>query len=232
MAGEADHEEAEVKLIGIWGSPFVKRVKIALQMKGIKYEDIEEPDVYGIKSPLLLQYNPVHKKVPVLIHRGKPIVESLVILEYIDETWNESPILPSDPYQRSLARFWAKYLDEKLIPAIWKSCWSKGKEQEEKMEECFVILKTLEDELNGNKFFGGETIGLVDIAANLLTVWLDVLEQIAGINLLTVDRFPILCRWRDDYVNCTVIKDNLPSREMLLAFFSGQLQATPPPTTT
>ena len=104
-----------VKLHGMWASPWVRRVTIALKMKGIPYEYFEE-DLKN-KSPLLLQYNPVKKLVPVLVHQGRPIAESLIILEYIDETWNNnSPnVFPNDPFQRSIFRFWAQFIDLQVI---------------------------------------------------------------------------------------------------------------------
>ena len=103
----------EVVLLDFWPSPFGMRVRIALAEKGIKYENKEE-DLRN-KSPLLLQMNPVHKKIPVLIHNGKPICESLAALQYIDEVWHDRPpLLPSDPYQRAQARFWADYVEKKV----------------------------------------------------------------------------------------------------------------------
>ncbi|GKV05925.1 hypothetical protein SLEP1_g17874 [Rubroshorea leprosula] len=103
----------EVKLFGTWGSPFSRRVEIALKLKGVPYE-LNEEDLSN-KSPLLLKYNPVHKKIYVLLHDRKPIAASLVILEYIDETWKAYPILPQVPRERARARFWAKFMDENVI---------------------------------------------------------------------------------------------------------------------
>ena len=55
----------EVFLLGYWRSLFAMRVQIALAKKGIKCEYKDE--YLGNKSPLLLQMNPVYKKIPVLI---------------------------------------------------------------------------------------------------------------------------------------------------------------------
>ena len=104
-----------VKLLGAWASPFVIRTRIALNLKGVDYEFLEE--VFGVKSELLLESNPVYKKIPVLIHDGKPVCESMIIVQYIDEVWaTKAPaILPADPYDRALHRFWAYYVDDKVL---------------------------------------------------------------------------------------------------------------------
>ena len=110
-------ESNDVKVLGAWPSPYAMRARIALHLKKVDYEYIVE--TMKPKSELLLKSNPVHKKIPVLFHLGKPICESLVIVQYIDETWNSThPILPADPYDRAIARFWASYIDDKVNTRI------------------------------------------------------------------------------------------------------------------
>jgi len=106
----------DLKLLGTPFSPFALRVKIALNIKGLDYENIVE--TMNPKSDLLLQSNPVYKKIPVLIHGDKAICESAIIVEYIDEVWknNGTPsILPSHAYDRAIARFWVAYIDDKVF---------------------------------------------------------------------------------------------------------------------
>ncbi|KAF8024445.1 hypothetical protein BT93_F1580 [Corymbia citriodora subsp. variegata] len=74
----------EVILLDTWASPFGMRARIALREKGVEF-DMREEDLSN-KSPLLLKMNPVHKKIPVLIHNGKPVCESLVMIYSVGRT--------------------------------------------------------------------------------------------------------------------------------------------------
>ncbi|KAK4857556.1 hypothetical protein QYF36_002612 [Acer negundo] len=175
--------EDNLVLLDLWASAFAMRVRIALAEKGIKYESKEE-DLFD-KSPLLLEMNPVHKKVPVLIHDGKSICESLIIVEYIDEVWHDksTPLLPSDPYQRSQARFWADYTDKK-ISSFGRNLWAgKGEEHEAAKKELIEYLKTMEGELGDKHFFGGERIGFVDVALVPITSWFYTYETLGNFSI-------------------------------------------------
>ena len=105
--------KSEVLLLDCWASPYCLRVKIALNEKGIEYDGREE-NLFGGKSELLLRSNPIHQKVPVLLHQGKPLSESAIIVDYIDRTWPSPPLLPSSSYDIAQARFWADFIDKKV----------------------------------------------------------------------------------------------------------------------
>uniref|UniRef100_A0A0E0P6B8 Glutathione S-transferase n=1 Tax=Oryza rufipogon TaxID=4529 RepID=A0A0E0P6B8_ORYRU len=68
----------ELALLGAWG-PLLVWVRLALNLKGLSYEYVEVD--LASKSDLLLAANPVHRKIPVLLHAGKPICESMLIVE-------------------------------------------------------------------------------------------------------------------------------------------------------
>ncbi|XP_050237189.1 probable glutathione S-transferase [Mercurialis annua] len=210
--------EKEVKLIGSWASQFSCRVEIALKLKGIDYQFIQED--LSNKSDLLLKYNPVHKKIPVLAHNGKPIAESLVILEYIDETWPDHPVLPNHPYDRAIARFWAKFIDEKLAQTIYKVgvAICKGEEKEEPIQELYESLKLLENELKGKEFFGGDKIGYLDIVAIVIAHTYQLMfHEILQIEFTPGEKFPVLNKWLEKLRQIDVIKECLPPKDKHIA---------------
>ncbi|KAM7263721.1 hypothetical protein ACFE04_001404 [Oxalis oulophora] len=208
----------EVKVLGAWPSPFVYRVLWALDIKGVKYEYIEE-DLMN-KSELLLNSNPVYKKIPVLIHNGKPICESTIIFEYIDETWPHNPLLPKDPYQKAMARFWTKFCDDK-VTVFAKVFLCVGEELEEGVKESKEILKIIEEQaLGGNKYFGGEEIGLTDLAFGWLATGFDIFEEIVGVKVVDAESFPGLHAWIHNFRNHHLIKRNLPDDKLRTIFVS------------
>ncbi|XP_058071500.1 glutathione S-transferase 3-like [Magnolia sinica] len=181
-----------IHILSTWKSLFGHRVQIALAEKGVEFEYTKED--LSNKSPLLLQSNPVHKKIPVLIHNGRPICESLIIVEYIDEVWTDrSPFLPKDPYQRANARFWADYVDKKVYPSWVGILRSTGEAREAARKEFIECLKLLEGELKDKPFFGGDTFGFLDIALITFSGWFYVYKIDGYFNV--EEECPTLMRW-------------------------------------
>ncbi|KAM3732239.1 hypothetical protein ACB098_11G045100 [Castanea mollissima] len=136
------------------------------------------------KSPLLLEMNLIHRKIPVIIHNGKPVCESLVIVQYIDEVWNDkSPLLPSDPFQRGQARFWADFVDTKVYQVSMKVWTTKGEELEATKKEFLETYKILEGELGDKPYFGGERFGYVDLTLIPFYTWFYSVETIGGFKI-------------------------------------------------
>ncbi|OMP07864.1 hypothetical protein COLO4_06992 [Corchorus olitorius] len=120
------------------------------------------------------------------------------------------PLLPSDPYERAMARFWIKFADDKG-PIIWKIYQKSGEERKKVIEESLEMLKTLEEYgIGDKKFFGGDNIGMVDIAFGGLAYWEELYEKVLDRNLLEADKFPRLYAWIKNFKEVPEIKENLP----------------------
>ena len=98
-----------MKLYGSLVSPYVARVVLAARAKGLDLAP-EAPPGGGIKSPEYLALNPMGK-MPVLEDGGKYLAESAVILEYLEETQPQKPLMPTAPFDRAQVRLIARMVD-------------------------------------------------------------------------------------------------------------------------
>ncbi|KAF7848587.1 hypothetical protein BT93_L1821 [Corymbia citriodora subsp. variegata] len=201
----------EVILLDFWPSPFGMRARIALREKGVEF-DMREEDL-GNKSPLLLKMNPVHKQIPVLIHNGKPVCESLIMVQYIDETrGRESPLLPSDP----LRAFWADYVDNMMYSvgrSVWQSTWEA---QEAAKKEYIKCLKVLEGELGDKAYFDGERFGYVDVSLIPFYTWFYALETLANFSIM--EECPKVVAWAKRCMQRESVAKSLPNQYKLYEF--------------
>ncbi|KAJ4891256.1 Glutathione S-transferase U4 [Raphanus sativus] len=203
--------EEDVKLLGFWASPFSRRVEMALKLKGVPYEYLEQ-DLMN-KSPVLLELNPVYKKVPVLVHKGKILLESQLILEYIDQTWTNNPILPRDPYEKAMALFWAKVVDEQ-VKIRFSTLVKAEKGVEVAIEEARELLTFLEKEITGKYLFGGKTIGFLDmVAGSMIPFCLARGWEGMGIDMIPEEKFPELNRWIKNLQDFEIVTECIPPRE-------------------
>jgi maleylpyruvate isomerase len=95
-----------VKLYGYFRSSATYRVRIALALKGITWQAV----VVDLRAPVAAQHtlefralNP-HGLIPVLVDGEHTLTQSLAILEYLEETHPQPPLLPREPAARAEVR--------------------------------------------------------------------------------------------------------------------------------
>jgi glutathione S-transferase len=87
------------------------KARLALAEKGVDW-DGKLLTLRGDQfDPAYMKLNP-NAVVPTLVHDGKVIIESTVIMHYVDEVFPGPSLLPSDPLQRSKLRLATKLMDE------------------------------------------------------------------------------------------------------------------------
>ncbi|OWM89547.1 glutathione S-transferase U10-like [Punica granatum] len=207
-------------LIGSWYASYTNRVEVALKIKGIPYEYIEEDTTN--KSELLLRHNPVHKQVPVLVHNGRLVAESLVILKYIDEQWSRGPrLLPEDPYHRAKVRFWANFYNEKIKAGGYSIIKSRGKDRDKAIDDYMELLKVFVEGIqrdfpSKSLFHEGESLGHLGIVVGANAGNYEAFNEAFGLEV-GPHNSPAFFSWVDALKDHPVMKETLPPPHKLVA---------------
>jgi len=167
-----------MKLYGFWRSLATYRVKVALGLKGLQVEEVSIDLLKGKQHEQdYLKVNP-QAVVPALILEdgGPPLFQSLAILEYLEETKPQPPLLPKDPRGRARVRGLAliaaadghplvvprirNYLEKELNVGEekrnrWLAHWS--------LKALEAIESHLANERPTGKFCHGDTVSMADI---------------------------------------------------------------------
>jgi maleylacetoacetate isomerase len=94
-----------IKMYGFWRSAASFRVRIALNLKGLAYEEtMVDIDVGDQHTPAYKAINPQSAVPSLFIDGGAPLTQSLAILEYLEETHPEPALLPADARGRARVR--------------------------------------------------------------------------------------------------------------------------------
>ncbi|KAI0805707.1 glutathione S-transferase [Xylaria sp. FL0064] len=179
-----------LKLYGGWFCPFVQRAWIVLHEKEIPHQYVEINPYQ--KAPEFLALNP-RGLVPTLAvpaseegkaRDQKPLYESTIICEYLDEAYDGPPLLPrgdqngggdkADAYARARCRLWIDHIGNKIVPAFYRLLQhtpEKDYSIESARENLFTHIKTFVKEMEDSgagPWFLGDTFSLVDV---MLAPW-------------------------------------------------------------
>ncbi len=161
--------------------PYCARARIVLAEKAVEFEVVEID--LSDRPAWIYEKNPAGK-VPVLEEDGRPLPESAVVMEFLEERYPEPPLLPSDPADRAAVRLLV-FRDRELTDPYY--AFRRG--ETGAREALDSALAGLDAVLAERPYLGGDEYGLADIA---YVPWLlrarDMLDvELAG--------FPSLAAW-------------------------------------
>jgi maleylacetoacetate isomerase len=190
-----------VKLYSYFRSSAAYRVRIALNLKGIAYDTQSihlVKDGGHNKRPEFRAINP-QMRVPVLVTTaGDVLIQSLAIIEYLDETHPQPPFLPKDPLARARVRALAELIACDIHPlnntSLLRYLKNNMAQQQSAIDEWYrhwVItgFEALEELITPGPFTCGSEITMADLClvpqvynARRLKVPLDRFPKIVGVD--------------------------------------------------
>ncbi len=196
------------------------RVRIALAMKGLSYDYVAHHLRHGgHRKPAYLAVNPQGLVPALVLEDGTMIAQSMAILEYLEETVPNPPLLPADPKARArvrmladmiacdihpvnnlrvLDRLRARYGADDTEIASWFRHW---------VDETFAPLeKMLAADPQTGTFCHGHAPGMADIC---------LVAQVASNARFNVDMapYPTIGRIRDTCMELPAFADAAPARQ-------------------
>ncbi|HEX4341609.1 MAG TPA: glutathione S-transferase family protein [Polyangiaceae bacterium] len=161
-----------ITLFDIPLSPYAQKVKMALLEKGVVFEaqipDLDEPDPdFVALSPRL--------EVPAYVDGEVRLFDSSVILEYLEDTFRETPLLPEKPAERARVRLIEEMCDTAYDAVNWGvaevTVFSRA--TGDVAERLLTMARTqvtalndrLEHELVGRQWLNGDAFGFGDVVA-------------------------------------------------------------------
>jgi glutathione S-transferase len=134
-------------VIGNHVSPYVRKVLVALALKGIDYRI--DPIVPFFGNDRFAEISPL-RRIPVMIDGDLALCDSTVICEYLDDAYPERPLKPADPADRARARWIEEFADSRLGDLmIWRLFFQKRVRPfvfREPTDEA-LVARTLETDL-------------------------------------------------------------------------------------
>jgi len=170
--------------------PYVQRAAIVLAEKGAAFE--RRVIDLAAKPAWFLALSPTGK-VPVLVAGGRPIFESAVILEYLEDTL--APALhPTDPLARADHRAWIEF-GSALLADI--AGFYNARDEaifEAKRLEIARKLARVEERLLASPWFDGKAFSLVDAVYAPVFRYFDLFDSVSDFGF-AVEK-PKIARWR------------------------------------
>jgi maleylacetoacetate isomerase len=184
-----------VKLFSFWRSLATFRVRIALNLKGLSPEVIEVDLMKGHQREAAYRaVNPLMVLPALVDGDGPALFESLAIVEYLDETHPEPPLLPREPRARARVRGLAQIVacdaHPLVVPRVREYLESEcGLDEARRMAWCrhWIVeaLRALEGHLADNRetgrFCQGDAVTIADLC---------LVSHAVGARLFKVDLAP------------------------------------------